>query len=125
MARGAGDLRPLNLSNTDNKILSLALNSRLAALCRTSVSEQQCGFVAGRHIEDNLFSLEAAAVSMSATNLKRSATILFDFCTAFPSLAHAWIFMVLAAMHIPCGFVEAIRQLYASCWAMLVCWAPY
>jgi hypothetical protein len=28
--------------------------------------------------------------------------------------------MVLAAMHIPCGFIEAIRQLYACCWAMLV-----
>jgi hypothetical protein len=120
IGRAAGDFRPLNLCNTDNKLISLALNDRLSALCQTTVAAQQRGFVAGRHIEDNLFSLEAAAVSMSATNLKRAATVLFDFCTAFPSLAHAWIFMVLAAMHIPCGFIGAIRQLYACCWAMLV-----
>jgi hypothetical protein len=118
--RTASDFRPLNLSNTDNKLLSLALNDRLAALCQVTVSAQQRGFVAGRHIEDNLFSLEAAEVSLSATNLKRSATILFDFRTAFPSIAHDWIFLVLSAMRVPSGFIQAIRQLYAFCRAMLV-----
>jgi hypothetical protein len=120
LGRTAHDLRPLNLSNTDNKVLALALNDRLSALCQITVASQQRGFVAGRHIEDNLFSLEAAAISLSATNLKRSATILFDFCTAFPSLAHDWIFLVLSTMRIPEGFVMAIRQLYAFCHAILL-----
>jgi exonuclease III len=120
LGRTAHDLRPLNLSNTDNKLLALALNDRLSALCQITVASQQRGFVAGRHIEDNLFSLEAAAISLSATNLRRSAAILFDFCTAFPSLAHVWIFLVLSTMRIPDGFVTAIRQLYELCFAMLL-----
>ena len=79
VARAACDLRPLNLSNTDNKIVSLALNGRLAALCQATVAEQQRGFVAGRHIEDNLFQLEASAIALGATNSRTAAGIFFDF----------------------------------------------
>jgi hypothetical protein len=118
--RGAGDLRPLNLSNTDNKIIALALNGRLSALCQTTVSQQQRGFVAERHLEDNLFQLEASAIALSATNLRTSAAIFFDFTTAFPALAHSWIFVVLDAMGIPAGVRNAIANLYLRCLAFLV-----
>jgi hypothetical protein len=118
--RGPGDLRPLNLSNTDNKIAALAINSRLSALCQATVAEQQRGFVADRHIEDNLFQLEASAIAFSATNHRTAASIFFDFTTAFPALAHAWIFFVLAAMGIPKGFLNAIRKLYSKCLAFLL-----
>jgi hypothetical protein len=120
IGHSAGDLRPLNLSNSDNKLFSLALNGRLAALCQISVAPPQRGFVAGRHLEDNLLGLEAAAISLSATNLKRSAAIFFDFRTAFPSLAHTWIFAVLTRMGIPSYFIHAVRQLYTDCSAMLL-----
>mgnify|MGYP000494421881 CR=1 FL=1 len=93
VARAASDLRPLNLSNTDNKIVSLAINGRLSALCQATVAEQQRGFVVGRHIEDNLFQLEASALAMGATNRRIAAGIFFYFCTAVPSLAHCWIFL--------------------------------
>jgi hypothetical protein len=93
VARGPGDLRPLNLSNTDNKIVALAINGRLSALCQTTVAAQQRGFVAGRHIEDNLFQLEASAIAHGASNHRTAAAIFFDFTTAFPALAHAWIFV--------------------------------
>jgi hypothetical protein len=119
VGRSAGDLRPLNLSNTDNKLVSLALNSRLSHLCKLTVAEQQRGFVSGRHIEDNIFTLESAALAFSATNVKRAAVILFDFMTAFPSIAHAWIFMVLTTMGIPARFIAAIQKLYLDCFAAL------
>jgi hypothetical protein len=80
------------LSNTDNKIVALAINGRLSALCQTTVAAQQRGFVAGRHIEDNLFQLEASAIALGASNHRTAAAIFFDFTTAFPALAHAWMF---------------------------------
>jgi hypothetical protein len=120
IGHAASDFRPLNLSNSDNKLVALALNGRLSELCQLTVAAPQRGFVAGRHLEDNLFDLEAAAISLSATNLKRSAAILFDFRTAFPSLAHDWIFAVLTRMGIPSYFILAIRQLYFDCSAMLL-----
>jgi hypothetical protein len=118
--RGAGDLRPLNLSNTDNKLVALALNGRLSALCQTTVSQQQRGFVAERHLEDNVFQLEASAIALSATNHRTAASIFYDFTTAFPALAHSWIFVVLAAMNIPVGFRSAICRLYSHCIAYLM-----
>ncbi len=120
IGHAAGDLRPLNLSNSDNKLVALALNGRLSELCQLTVAPPQRGFVAGRHLEDNLLGLEAAAISLSATNLKRSAAIFFDFRTAFPSLAHTWIFAVLTRMGIPSYFIHAVRQLYTDCSAMLL-----
>ncbi len=120
IGHSAGDFRPLNLSNSDNKVLALALIGRLSELCQTTVASPQRGFVAGRHIEDNLFGFEAAAISLSATNLKRSAIILFDFRTAFPSLAHDWVFAVLSQMGIPSYFFHAGRQLDFDCSAMLL-----
>jgi hypothetical protein len=120
VARGAGDLRPLNLSNTDNKLIALAINGRLSALCQATVSEQQRGFVAGRHLEDNLFQLEASAIAMSATCTRTAASIFFDFTTAFPALAHAWIFFVLMTMGVPDGILKTIRKLYSQCLAFLL-----
>ena len=113
--RGAGDLRPLNLSNTDDKIIALAINDRLSALCQATVSEQQRGFVADRHIEDNLFQVEASAIALSATNSRTAAGIFFDFTTAFPALAHAWIFFVLTTMGVPEGILKTILKLYSHC----------
>jgi exonuclease III len=118
--RGPGDLRPLNLSNTDNKLVALVINGRLASLCQMTVAEQQRGFVAGRHIEDNLFQLEASAIALGSTNHKTAAAIFFDFTTAFPALAHAWIFFVLRTMGVPDYILNTILKLYTGCNAFLM-----
>ena len=36
----------------------------------------------------------------------------FDYAAAFPSVAHAWLFAVLAALGVPTGLLNAISVLY-------------
>ena len=114
ISRQAQELRPLNLSNTDNKIIALILNEKLAELAQLIVSGQQRGFIKGRHIDDNILQLEAAAIVHSLTNIKRAAMVLFDFSAAFPSVSHRWIFKVLEHMQIPSNIIHAIRELYKN-----------
>ena len=114
ISRQAQELRPLNLSNTDNKIIALILNDKLAELAQLIVSGQQRGFIKGRHIDDNILQLEAAAIVHSLTNIKRAAMVLFDFSAAFPSVSHRWIFKVLEHMQIPSNIIHAIRELYKN-----------
>ena len=110
----------LELSNTDNKLVALAINGRLSALCQTTVADQQRGFVAGRHIENDLFHPEASAIALGATNRRTATAIFFDVTTAFPALAHAWIFFVLETMGVPRVILNTIRKLYTHCIAYLM-----
>ena len=40
--------------------------------------------------------------------------LLWDFASAFPSVAHAWLFSVLEAIKLWRGFITGIRNLYAG-----------
>ena len=37
----------------------------------------------------------------------------FDFAAAFPSVAHEWLFAVLAARGCPDGFINVVRAMYS------------
>ncbi len=41
-------------------------------------------------------------------------TPLYDFCNAFPTLIHAWMFMVLRCLRLPKSFMNAIRSMYKN-----------
>ncbi len=92
----------------------------MGALRPSAKRPLQGGFVAGRHIEDNLFQLDASAIAMGASNSRTAAGIFFDFCTAFPALAHRWIFLVLDAMLVPLHITGSIRKLYLACSARMM-----
>ena len=38
--------------------------------------------------------------------------MFFDFCAAFPSVAHAYIFIILEAIGVPAGLLNYFRALY-------------
>ena len=45
---------------------------------------------------------------------RSAAAILFDFATAFPSIAHDWIFLVLERLGIPEDIRRLLRLLYSN-----------
>ena len=54
-----GDLRPLSLSNADQKLVALAINVSLGRVCGGTVHSAQRGFRRGKLITDNALELEA------------------------------------------------------------------
>ena len=53
-----------------------------------------------------------AISGIRAGNFVCPVLALFDFAAAFPSVAHLWLFAVLAARGCPGGFINLIRQMY-------------
>ena len=115
ISREASVVRPIALSNTDNKIVSLAICEPFSQQCQYSVLGSQTGFVRKRSMLDNLLCLEADILECACyRGMPHAGLLLLDFRAAFPSLRHDWIIDVLIMMNIPMYIVNAIRFLYTG-----------
>lgn len=64
------DMRPISLCNVSHKIIARILSERMSTLLPNIISEEQTGFVKGRHIHSNL----ALAHDLTADLHKKSRT---------------------------------------------------
>jgi hypothetical protein len=82
--------------------------------------DTQNGFAAGRQGINNVVTLDAQAriADLHAHPTQKfpahllPALTLYDFCAAFPSIAHKFIFLILTAIGLPNGLTEFFRGLY-------------
>ena len=89
-----GDLRPLSLSNADQKLVALAINVSLSRVCEGTVHSAQRGFRRGRLITDNVLELEARIMRELYAGARCPALLLIDIRAAFPSVAWDWLWYV-------------------------------
>lgn len=114
------NLRPLSLSNTDVKILALALNSVVAPRLPSWARAEQKGFISERLITQNAVDVESQALGAALRSslgpcpdkLTNPAAIFFDFGAAFPSLAQRFIWLLLVFIGFPDYVVKALQELY-------------
>ena len=91
--------RPLYLSNTDNKIVSMALNRPFGYLCQMYCHTVQKGLIRGRQMSENIINLEARMITWwCQLGAKNCGYALFDVRAAFPSLLHCSIMFVLVLL---------------------------
>lgn len=121
LSRSPKQTRPLSLGSTDNKILAMAIAAPLQVAAQASVCKAQRGFIRGRAMLDCVYEIEAHAVVSSLLGGTRPAIITHDFSSAFPSIAHVFIFLVLTASGVPLSVIVAIRALYTDCY----CWVLF
>ena len=114
-----GDLRPLSLSNADQKLVALAINTTLSGICEGTVHSAQRGFRKGKLITDNVIELEAHIMKELFTGARCPALLLIDIKAAFPSVAWDWLWNVLDLMCCPEWLVCAVRALYLGSTAQL------
>ena len=105
--------RPLGLKNTDNKIITSAVNNCLKHGIARDACHLQRGFLPGRHFTDNIVELDAFSRTYAMdSSLTYPVLALFDFGSAFPSLIHAWMFTVLEAVGLPQGAFNVVVAVY-------------
>eukprot|EP00974_Lingulodinium_polyedra_P058656 5646829-Lingulodinium_polyedra.AAC.1 len=66
----------------------------------------------GGRIENNVWQLEAAALASGIQFPSSSAIVLFDFAAAMPSVAWAWLWMVLAAQRVSATIIQLWMNFY-------------
>jgi len=102
--------RPISLQNTDEKILSKVLATRLAIISAQVLGKEQSGFIPGRETSDVI--LHSQCVQRLLTKKKRGGYIaMIDFEKAYDSVDHAFLLKILRKMD-GSLFTDLIEVLY-------------
>ena len=107
--------RPISMKNDDNKAIASVSNEVLMPSLHEWICSAQMGFVRGRNflaiiLEADVFMRLAACM----INSPRAMLFLFDFCSAFPSMDHGFLFQVLEGAKFPCGFRNLVKAFYTN-----------
>ena len=94
------DTRPLSLSNTFIKLVCCVLKVLICNIVDSKIHHsQKC--IAGRFLLENVVRLDAFMHMFAIDGSPFAAGLLFDQAAAFPSVAHKYIWAVLAKIGFP------------------------
>ena len=114
----ASNLRPLSLSNTLIKLVSLCLRVKLCRIADPCIHiAQKC--ITGRNLLNNVVQVDTAMHNIAIRQcahpeLNHGCAIFFDFSAAFVSIAHDFLWRYLAHTGIPLPFVSGLRKMYTN-----------
>ena len=126
------ETRPLSLKQADNKLVAGILNFCISPAIAKGAIDTQTGFIHGRILIQNAVDLDFYArlqafdffagrkylkmIHISSIGMLNTLPflILWDYASAFPSVAHAWLFCVLEAVKLWSGFITGIKNLYTG-----------
>ncbi|OWZ17557.1 reverse transcriptase, partial [Phytophthora megakarya] len=101
--------RPLALLNTDYKVFTRILATRVSALLSMQIHPNQNGFVARRTIHGIFDLFEAAQIAVTLDNDQDEAIVLLlDFRKAYDSLDRAYVGTVLRHHEYVDRFIKAV-----------------
>lgn len=112
------DLRPISISNTDNRVIACSIKEILGEKMYSWISQQQKGGIPGRVGTDNVKDLTHHFYKDVAEE-REGYLLLIDFEAAFPSIAHSWLLYILGKMGVPKGVVGAYGKLLTGTKHML------
>lgn len=107
----ANNTRPLNVVNTDNRIVASAARNCWETNLADWILPRQQGFLRGRSILQNLFDVDTASMHTSLMH-DHGACILLDFSSAFPSISQDYMQEVLNKAGLPANVINFIQALY-------------
>ncbi len=104
--------RPITILNTDYKLLSKMMATRLAEVAPQLIHRSQAGFVPGRRIQDHT-QLARLMIDWAEMNEENGAIVALDQEKAYDKIAHDYLWRVLRRFRIPEPFIQIIQSLYA------------
>ena len=107
----ASAVRPLNVTNTDNRLLASSVRLLIEPFVAERVSSIQRGFIAGRSMLANLIDIDES-MAVNAVQNDQSAALLFDFTAAFPSIEHELLHSLFRSLGWPEWLLRFIHILY-------------
>uniref|UniRef100_A0A669DIK2 Reverse transcriptase domain-containing protein n=1 Tax=Oreochromis niloticus TaxID=8128 RepID=A0A669DIK2_ORENI len=105
--------RPICLLNNDYKILAQIFAKRLKAVLNDITDETQSGFMANRHISNNI-RLVFDLIDYADLCRDDSFILFVDFCKAFDTIEHGFIFQALDKFGFGSYFQNAIKTMYKN-----------
>jgi ribonuclease HI len=103
--------RPITVLNTDYKIMTKILTSRLTMAAPSIIHEDQAGFMKGRSIYDQIELLHAVIDRCERENLE-GAIVCLDQEKAYDRIRHDFLWQSLRRFGIPEHFIKTVQNLY-------------
>ena len=108
-----GGVRPLNVTNADNRILASATRLLLEPVLGPLITEDQRGFIQGRSMLGNIIDVDEAMLYTAAEDMEGMA-FFFDFAAAFPSIEHESFIRFFRSLGWPRWLMNFILTLYRN-----------
>ena len=110
-ANNAANYRPITVLNTDYKIFTKAIATRLTEIAPNIIHPDQAGFIRGRSIFDQI---EQAATTINYARIKgiNGAIVALDQEKAYDKITHPYIWKILEKFAFPAEMIETIKALY-------------
>ena len=105
--------RPISLLNTDYKILTKSLASRLNKVLPSIINLDQTGFLRGRYIGENIRTISDLIEYTSLRN-QPGIILLLDFEKAFDTIKWSFIFESLELFNFGPEFIHWIKTIYCD-----------
>lgn len=105
------NLRPITLLNTDYKLLTMAVASRLKVGLSKIISNSQSGFMKGRLIHNNI-RLVLDLIDYKDLVEEDAYILLLDFQKDFDSVEHSFIYDALVHFVFGEYFLDKIKMLH-------------
>lgn len=110
------DLRPINLSNFINKILSRIIHDRLEAFLPNLISCNQFGFVKGRSIIENILLTQEIVTDIRNRGKPANVILKLDMTKAYDRVSWFFLMKVLRKIGFSHIFVYLIWILVSNNW---------
>jgi hypothetical protein len=112
-ADNVANYRPITILNTDYKILTKAIATRLTGIAPSIIHPDQAGFICGRSIFDQI---EQAAMAINYAGLKgiNGAIVALDQEKAYDKITHPYLWEILAKFAFPGKMINMIKALYRN-----------
>ena len=116
----AQNVRPLNVTNCDNRLIASAARIALEPWIGPTITPSQRGFIHGRSMLANIVDVDEA-MGLAALGSDRGMAFSFDLAAAFPSVEHQFFFSFFSSLGWPTPLLRFVRNLYLNnyCWITL------
>jgi len=105
--------RPITLTNTDYKLLTKTIASRLGSVAEKLIHPDQAGFVPGRSLHDHT-KLTSKIIDYCEIEEIDGIIVSLDQEKAYDKIAHDYMWQVLEKMNIPSSLIKTIKNLYEN-----------
>jgi hypothetical protein len=106
-----GNYRPINILNTDYKMLTKVMALQLNDHAHTLIHCDQAGFVPRRSIFNHI-RLAKAIINFAEIMEEDGVIVALDQEKAYDKIRHDYLWCILEAFHLPPPFIKTLKALY-------------
>ena len=112
-------VRPLNVANTDNRLIANAVRARVEIFLGNQAARLQRGFLPGRSVLANLVDIDAR-MREEALGAVQAGAVLFDIAAVSPFLEHKHLHKASGHLGLPPWMLRSISVRYSHNHCLLV-----